>query len=823
MSAICGVYDAVHVGEVTNVTIFFLRLRQFSTDTSLRAACLLAVAIAMLSAENVGAQIVKQEVRDSTDGQHGASGVSILTGVIRDERGEPRPGIRVTLLGTTVAATTNRVGRFRMPAVPVRRYTMRVSRIGYIPQDIADVDVVRGDSTIRDVMLTSSAVPLSQVNITPGSFTLLDQSSASTMSTSRDAMLTSPQLGEDVFRSLSRLPGLSGSDYSAKIRIRNGGADEQLVTLDGLELVEPFHLKDFDGALSILDGESIGNVAVTTGGFSAASGNRLTGLLNMQSAPANDGRRSTALGLSLSNIRARSQGTFSNGRGSWLASARRGYLELLFKFLGETNPPDPRYSDAFGKVEYILSPTHTVRVEALLATDRLTLTDSTGASIQSKYGNRYLWATSDVRFGDRAHVTTLASLSELEWARDGLDIERLLSKSYERVRLTDRRSLTAMALKQDWTIDLTPTFSVLAGSELRFERAAYRYSRAQRIRAVVARNVVVVDSSIIAAALAPRGVRSSGYVSVRAKTGRSVASELGARVDSHQWTSQTTATPRANVAWNATPTITIRGAWGLYAQAHTLQDLSIVDGDTAYSRAEQAQHRIMSIELQPAQGWTARAEVYQRVLTSPRARYFNVDGSLDALPETAADRVRFAPSRGDVRGLELLAQYDAGAHWRAGASLAISRAVAVTSGRTAPRPYDEPVSATGDLAYRGTRGWTVALAFTAHSGWPSAPPNFAIDTLGVGRYAVVRLPSTPYFGSRLATYHRLDLRATQRVTTSRGVFNVFVDVFNTLNHQNQRGSTYSASLLSPSTVRVTANRQDFLGILPSLGMGWEFR
>ena len=51
---------------------------------------------------------------------------------------------------------------------------------------------------------------------------------------------------------------------------------------------------------------------------------------------------------------------------------------------------------------------------------------------------------------------------------------------------------------------------------------------------------------------------------------------------------------------------------------------------------------------------------HQRIITAPRARYFNVDGSLDALAESAADRVRFAPSSTEVRGLELLAQYD----WR---------------------------------------------------------------------------------------------------------------------------------------------------------------
>lgn len=273
---------------------------------------------------------------------------------------------RVSLVGTALVTYTNSAGRFRFSAVPVGVYALRIARLGHAQQVEENVRVAESDSTMIDVQLRTRAIPLSQLTITPGSFTLLDAGSSSRFSLSREALLTAPQLAEDVFRSLNRLPGLSGSDFSAKIRIRNGGVDEQLVTLDGLELIEPFHLKDFDGALSILDGESIGRVSVTTGGFTAASGNRLTGLLDLQSATPSSERSHTAVGLSVSNMRVRTEGSFDGGRGSWLASARRGYLDLLFKLLRETDPPDPRYSDLFGKVQYALTSAHTLSFEGLL-------------------------------------------------------------------------------------------------------------------------------------------------------------------------------------------------------------------------------------------------------------------------------------------------------------------------------------------------------------------------------------------------------------------------------------------------------------------------
>jgi Carboxypeptidase regulatory-like domain/TonB-dependent Receptor Plug Domain len=746
-----------------------------------------------------------------------------LTGAIRDQNLAPVRSARVSLVGTPRIAYADDSGRFRFALVPPGEYVLRVVRIGYAPVVIERVRVTADADAVSDVQLVPAVPALSQVTITPGAFTLLDATASSRLSLSREALLTAPQLAEDLFRSLNRLPGLSGSDFTAKIRIRNGGVEEQLYTLDGLELIEPFHLKDFDGALSILDGESIGRVSVTTGGFTAASGNRMSGLVEMASATPSAARSRTAIGLSLSNVRARSEGTFGNGKGSWLVSGRRGFLDVLLKLIGEDNPPDPRYSDLFGKVSYQLSGTQTLTVHGLIGTDNLRLNENNGSRLTSSYGNQYVWGTLRSRFGEKVGVTTLASLSRLTWKRNVLDVNRYFNVAYDRVRIDDQRALDAITLKQDWTVDLSPSLSAQFGGELRNEDADYQYLRTQREFGVVGRTVVVLDSQRVAATLAPGGTRTSGYASLRARPHASVTIEFGGRADRHAWTKQTTVSPRTNVAWTIVPGTTLRGAWGFYHQAHTLQDLSVVDGDTAFSRAERAEHRVLGIEREIGRGFTARAEAYQRQITSPRSRFVNIDGSAQTpLPEGEADRVRFAPTSAEVRGVELLTQYDRGGHLRGGASLVLSKATAVIAGRSTPRPFDEPVAATVDLAYRGTRGWTLALSWTAHSGWPIVDPTFAVDTVAPGQFAARRLPSSPYFDQRLRTYQRVDLRATRSWRTSRGRVNLWADIFNALNHKNQRGYSYEWALGSPTVVNVFRARDDFLGLLPTLGVSWEF-
>ena len=283
-------------------------------------------------------------------------------------------------------------------------------------------------------------------------------------------------------------------------------------------------------------------------------------------------------------MRARTEGTFAGGRGSWLASGRRGYLDVLFKLLRETNPPDPSYSDVFGKVQYQLGHGHVATIEGLVASDRLSLED--GGFIRSNYGNRYLWGMLRTPITARAFATTMVSFSNLSWNRDGVDEQRLLSQPFERVRIADRRTLNVSSLKQHLTVDISDRVSLFGGLEMRGEMAAYAYSRVEKERAMVSRAVVVLDSTNVSATLHPHGTRASGYVSLRLRPTSPVTTELGVRADRHTWTDQLTVAPRANVAWNIGARTILRGAWGHYYQAHALQDLSVVDGDTAFVRAE---------------------------------------------------------------------------------------------------------------------------------------------------------------------------------------------------------------------------------------------
>ena len=70
--------------------------------------------------------------------------------------------------------------------------------------------------------------------IAPGTFGILQTTPSTAQSLSREAIATRPQLGEDIYRSVNRLPGISSSEYSAQFHVRGGVAGEMLVLLDGV-------------------------------------------------------------------------------------------------------------------------------------------------------------------------------------------------------------------------------------------------------------------------------------------------------------------------------------------------------------------------------------------------------------------------------------------------------------------------------------------------------------------------------------------------------------------------------------------------------------
>ncbi len=110
-------------------------------------------------------------------------------------------------------------------------------------------------------------------------------------------------------------------------------------------------------------------------------------------------------------MRATSSGSFDGDRGSWLLSARRGFLEYALRAAGSDDDINPRYYDVLAKSSYRFGENTKLALHVLHAGDELTYQDDPDEpQLQSSYKSTYAWATLEAKPAEHLSISTVASL-----------------------------------------------------------------------------------------------------------------------------------------------------------------------------------------------------------------------------------------------------------------------------------------------------------------------------------------------------------------------------------------------------------------------------
>jgi hypothetical protein len=764
-----------------------------------------------------GQTVVRQTAPGAAAGASRTQSAGMVAGVVREANsGRPIGSARVSLVGTRIAALSDPQGRFALRNVPPGSYTLQATSIGYDAVSIENVGVRVDATTTTNVLLSAAVIPIEALVITPGRFGVMRENAAAPQTLGRETIETMPGLGEDIYRTIHRLPGVAADDYSAKFAVRGGGHDELLVRLDGLTLFEPFHLKDLDGALSIVDVQAIGGIDLTTGGFSAEYGSRLTGVFDMSTLRQPVERNRTTAGISLSNARMMSVGAFDENRGQWLLSARRGYLDVLLKLIDGADNFSPRYHDALGKLEYQLSPRHVVSANVLTSGDALVFKDD-DFTLNSTYGNHYAWVNWRAYPSTALSVQTVFSAGRLGWARhaDGGSPATEITE----LRLADERDFHFAGVQQDWSWRMSDRNLAKWGAGVRGSWASYDYLRWQTGEATEGRPISVVDTIRVEAT--PRGVEIGAYMAHRVHIAEPLTVEAGLRYDHYSQSRDDVVSPRLNLAVALGRRTTLRGAWGLYYQPQEVYQLQAYDGDFTFYPVERAEHRVLGIDHTLTGGANVRVEAYQRVLSQVRPRYVNLFNGNSAINEALPDRIRLEPREGEALGIELFASNEPqSGKVRWFGSYTYASVEDVIDGQKIARGVDQRHSALLELGYRPTPLWSLAVSWQIRSGRPYTESTIRTDTLPGGEVKHVYHFGAVY-GERLPAYHRMDLRATRRFTFGQSHLAVFLDVFNLYDRKNPRGA---AAWIEnhDGTISVETEMVPNLPRLPSIGVSWEF-
>ncbi|MYI23623.1 MAG: TonB-dependent receptor plug domain-containing protein, partial [Gammaproteobacteria bacterium] len=235
-------------------------------------------------------------------------------------------------------AESDRFGYYRIESLPPGRYLLRVQRIGYGEIE-RPVEIVADRRIEVDVTLTATPVVLEGVSVSTAETRersrFLETAGVTVREISQAELRLVPGLAEaDPIRAVEVLPGVvSTSDFTASFNVRGGSADQNLILLDGVPIFNPFHL---GGIFSVFNADMVGRVELSSGGFPAEHGGRVSSLLLVESDPGTDDFNVRG-GVSLLAARAALGGrapavveeTLGLQRLKWRASGRRSWFDQL--------------------------------------------------------------------------------------------------------------------------------------------------------------------------------------------------------------------------------------------------------------------------------------------------------------------------------------------------------------------------------------------------------------------------------------------------------------------------------------------------------------
>jgi hypothetical protein len=653
--------------------------------------------------------------------------------------------------------------------------------------------------------------------VSPSSFRFRREEPESRRILSQEEIARSPHIGDDPLRAVNQLPGTTPGDLSAKFRVRGGADDEVLVSYDGQELVNPYHLKDFLSAFTILDARAVGGVDVFTGGFPVRYGRKASGVIDLTT-DAPSPRLRGALGISLVSAYAFAEGPFAGQRGHWLVSARKGFLKYALSILNGSEL-DPSYSDAYSRIDFRLTEAASVSANVLTAQDDITFTGRDNPEhVRGTTSDLYGWMGLQFLPNERLFVETSLAAGRIRDRRNGtLDDGRLA------LDVRDFRQGEFVGARQNWSFALSQRHSLDFGFQVQRVSARYRYFGTRRVFDPGLLASGLATETTTSADLSPHGTEASAYISDQAKLSGSVTAELGLRWDRETYSGANRIDPRLNLVWAPGASTIVRAAWGLFSQPRRVWELHVGDGETSFPRAERAEHRILSIERALPGGSTVRVEAYQKKISPALPRYENVLTVKERIPELLPDRVRIAPDRAEAKGVEVLLATNPQRRFSGWIAYSWASAEDHVDGSWVPRSWDARHSVHVDLNWRPGARWNINTAWIYHSGWPTTRVSGLLVESPDGSGPVIEPIIGPRNGERFSSYHRMDLRITRSVPLRRGALTAFLEITNLYDRRNPCCvDQIDFSTAADGSVQVRRTDDDWIRALPSFGIEWSF-
>ena len=498
---------------------------------------------------------------------------AVLHGVVKDaSTGTLLSGVNV-VSGSTHSAT-DILGRYAIAVLAGGR-AIRFSYVGYKSFQKA-VKVAAGDSVSVDVALIPSAVLLDEVTVTAerSPRTTVHGLGGYAMAPQRLQTIAGPF--DDAYRLIQTMASVaSNNEMSSQFNVRGGSFDENLVLLNGAQLLEPFHLKESPNtSVSIVNLDLLKKALFVPGGFTARYGDRLSAVLDMEYREGDRERRAAMIDASLVNAAATLESPFSSW-GSGLISFRSTYSGYVSRYLTSGDKRNPSYYDVHAVVGGDIDDRHHLALQVLHSSD------NTSGIANGSYNTTLVSLRSQQTISDNSILDAGVSLYT-----QNEDLTRQISSILD--PLLSYEDINQWEANAHLDTRFSPSYSLRLGAGI--QSFTYGVDRGDVVQGSVG------DSSV-SGSLHTSSAKISTYMENLVQVTDALLVNAGLRFDLAELTSELKVSPRLLAAYRLPSGTTLNAAWGVYYQTpNYLQFLAAARAGLPFQNMERAVHYVVGVE-----------------------------------------------------------------------------------------------------------------------------------------------------------------------------------------------------------------------------------
>lgn len=723
---------------------------------------------------------------------------------------EPLIGANILVVGTNLGSATNIDGKFTIQNLSPGFYRIKVSIVGYESKTLTDINVSPGKLTQVQIELTPAVLELESITVRADYFQKNPLGNNSIRYFNYEEIRRSPGGFEDVIRALSVLPGVAQADAGRNdLVVRGGAPSENLYLVDGIEIPNINHFGTqgaTGGPLSYINLDFVNETSFSTGGFSALYGDKLSSVLKINLREGRDDRLGGKATISATQFGLNIEGPISE-KSSFILSARRSYLDFIFKAAGFSFVPE--YYDVLGKANFQIDNKNSISFLFLSAFDNVRFFNT---SDEQKFDNSRILGSDQIQYAT------------------SISYRKLFNKGF--LNFSVSRNFTDYNTRQNDSL-LNPVFRNISLEKENNLKAdiVYQFSKTSEINFGLSAKFINFDADI----LFPTFTTSFGdtlpissliksqdfqkYAAFANYTFNPISRltiNAGIRLDYFNGINEKFSfSPRLSMTYKLSELSSINFSTGVYYQSPSYIWLTAIEENKNLTNIKVNQfvlgidHLIDEATLLKVEGFYKEYKNYPTsfirpylVLANTGAGFSGSDDNFSSfgLEPLVNDGV------GDASGIEFSIQKKlSDSPYYGILSLTYSETnFTPLDGFERPGNYDQNWIFNLSGGYKIDNHWEVSSKFRFASGRPYTPFN-------AGGLQM----ADQYNSRRLKSAHSLDLRVDRRWYLSGWTLITYIDIQNVYNNSLANGVRWDQR-------EMRVDESSSIGLLPSIGISAEF-